>query len=109
MLSAPPRTHALASRSPVSEWLNPRRRMNAETVLEYIRWHGRKVLFKDDAYSDLRQDSRLDPYAVDTALDDLFRLGCVHISMVGTVQSVSVLSEDIDRWAGQAKNGKLVH
>lgn len=97
-----PTGYAPPFRPAISDWLNPRRRQNVETVLGYIAWHGRKAFFTSEAYDDLRAENRLDCYAVDTAVDDLYTLGCVDISMVGEMPVVKVLDTDIDRLAGLA-------
>lgn len=97
-----PTGYATAFRPAISDWLNPRRRKNAEAVLAYIAWHGRKVFFTSEVYDDLRHENRLDCYAVDTAVDDLYTLGCVDISIAGETSVVKVLDTDIDRLAGLA-------
>lgn len=57
---------------PPADWLNPRRRLNAERLVAYLAWNGRKAILTPDRYADVQDDLRLDRYAVDQAADDLY-------------------------------------
>lgn len=89
--------------TPPAAWLNPRRRLQAEAVVDYLRWHGCKITLTAERYDQMRGDFRtehLDRYQVDQAVDDLWSLGCVEIRPINaSVVSVRLLSDDLDRAA----------
>jgi hypothetical protein len=83
------------SQKPAS-WLNPRRRLNVERLIQFLKWNGTKVFFDDSRYDQFRDDYRVDRYVIDQAIDDAYALGLCEIRMVGNIPIVHLLGDDID-------------
>ena len=79
-----------------ADWLNPRRRLNCQRLVAYLIWHGRKIYLDDGRYFDLAADENMDKFQVDAAIDDLFVLGMVEVSMIGDMPCVKLLADNID-------------
>lgn len=75
-------------------WLNPRRRRNAEALIGFIRWRGRKLFLNPETYRDIESELGLDEHATDLTVDDLFTLGTVGMT-AGAVVVVTLLSDDL--------------
>ncbi|HEY8750015.1 MAG TPA: hypothetical protein VIM11_18670 [Tepidisphaeraceae bacterium] len=80
-----------------ADYLNPRRRMIAEQMIAYFKWHGCKVILDSDNYWRISDELKLDRYMVDGAIDDLYALGLVAITGSGRVYSVRLLTDDLDQ------------
>jgi hypothetical protein len=76
-------------------WLNPRRKDHAERLIEFMAWHGQKIVLPD-AYIDIKAEKGLDRHQADSALDDLYVLGNVDITGRGDIYWVRLLSTDLD-------------
>lgn len=68
----------------VGQWLNPRRKLHAETVLAYL-WSqcGGKMHVQAHHYRSFRELHGLEPYQVDTAIDDLYAVRAVELRAPG--------------------------
>ena len=87
-----------------ADWLNPRRRLYCERLINFLWWHGSKVYFDAARYYDCQRDLRCDKYAIDAAIDDLYQLGNVDLVIAGDVPVVHLLDGNLDRcstpWRG---------
>lgn len=91
-----------------ADWLNPRRRLYAEAFLEWLAWNGGKVYLDWRAYADLRDDLRMYRQQADVAIDDLYALGCINLTLthLGGIPVVYQLTTDID--GGRPRDGRGV-
>jgi len=74
------------------DWFSPRRREYAGRLLHFVWWHGSKIRLSSDTYGDIAHEERLDRYAVDRAVDDLYELGAIDLSVVGDTTTVKLLA-----------------
>lgn len=66
-----------------SQWLNPRRKLHAETVLAHLWWHAGKIRLDRYHYLALRDEHQLQPHQVDGAVDDLYAIGAADVRAPG--------------------------
>lgn len=92
------RRPAAAYRAP-AHWLNPRRRLHVEIILEYLPLHGAKIHLSpgDEHYAALLAERQIHQHQVDAALDDAYELGLIDITAWFDGSCfVHLLSRDID-------------
>ncbi|HWE95465.1 MAG TPA: hypothetical protein VG269_15965 [Tepidisphaeraceae bacterium] len=79
-----------------SNWLTPRRRLFAEKLVRYLEFHGCKAYLSKEKYADIYAETGLDGYAVDQAVEDLYRLGNIVSNYPADVEVITLLSSDLD-------------
>lgn len=84
------------SPNPSATWFNPRRRMNAEKLVDYLRQYGLKCWLNDWGYPHLEKYADLEPWHIDQAVDDLYTLGAVDVRATGNGAAVELLVESLD-------------
>lgn len=76
--------------------LSPRRKLYLQRLLDFLKWHGRKVLFDEGKYLDIEHEQNLDRFGTNQAIDDGFALGLVDCTMAGGRQLVLLLSDRLE-------------
>ncbi|HEY8665646.1 MAG TPA: hypothetical protein VIL86_03230 [Tepidisphaeraceae bacterium] len=71
--------------------LNPRRRLLAEHLAEFIFFRGGRLHLSSDGYCGLREQWGMDRCAVNQAADDLYALGLAEMRMIGDMPVLAMV------------------
>jgi hypothetical protein len=72
-------------------WLNPRRELFCVRMLQYLQWHGCKIVLDGARYADIKSAEGMGAYATDLAVDDLHVMGLVDVRLAGGFEVVELL------------------
>lgn len=77
-----------------ANWLNPRRQRHAELLVEFLRWHGRKIHLDDYTYERIQNEKGLNAHQADLAADDLYTLGMVEMFAGGANVTLKLITDE---------------